>query len=375
MTRARRFAADCQSSPDRRAAMALLLAATAIGACGEGAAQKDASASAATTAARLPSAAPVSSGVTAPSASAVAPTVKKSPPRTGRPSARAWCEAPKLQYLGPDELSCAFIEVSEWILVACPASGMRGEKDLGNYDRAVPGGGSGANARELEAAADFVSTDAIVISLRPGTTAKPLFFYRPQAHPEWTREETFTFAMPADGDELADRVMPTVYRTTDRSTDDCARFDAPKPAVPEAATPAASGATTAGAPASGAPTEQLLDVEGQAPVPDDAAWDAEREVLFKGSDALGCKTKIKDGWFRAVCQGKVGLQSIEVERGRRPTQTTTELKDGRLMVQTPYVESTDFVARIVTDGGERFFRLEWRPGKRPFEVGRITETR
>jgi hypothetical protein len=351
-----------------RATRAALLIAPTLAACGDPAAQKDATtSSAAAIASPTPSAAPGPSGAVAPSVTASASAApKKEPPRTGRPSARAWCEAPKLNLLGPEDPSCAFIEVSEWILVACPASGVRGEKDLGIYDRAVPGGGSGANAAELEAAADFAPNDAIVISLRPGTTAKPLFFYRPQAHPEWTREETFTFAMPADGDELSDRSLPTVYRTLDRSTADCARFDAPKPA-----------ATTAGSSASPAPSAAppLLDVEGQPPIPEDAAWDAEKEVLFKGSDALGCKTKVKDAWFRAVCQGKVTIQSVDVERGRRPTQTTAELKDGKLVIQTPYVENTDFVARIAIDGGERFLKLRWAPGKRPYEVGQVTETR
>ncbi|HTJ84964.1 MAG TPA: hypothetical protein VL400_24770, partial [Polyangiaceae bacterium] len=125
-----------------------------------------------------------------------------------------------------------------------------------------------------------------------------------------------------------------------------------------------------------APPREVADVEGQPPFPDDAAWDAEKEVLFAGSDAMGCKTKVKDSWFRASCAGKATFVAVEVEAGRRPTQTTAEIADGKLSIVTPYVEETDFVAHLTLDGaGERWMRVRWPKGKRPLQVGSVSETR
>ncbi len=323
----------------------------------------------ATTAAPSAAPPPVTSAPPPPPSSS-APT--KAPPRTGRPSPKKWCEAPTLHHLqsettedGQPIPGCTFLEVEEWILVACPMS-----SKLGNYDKAVPGGGSIATPAEVAAGPDPSAKDAVVISLRPGTTAKPLFFYRPVAHPEWAKTETFEFSMPESATGLDDRSLPRVYRTEPRDTSRCADLE------PAAAASAASSASPSAA-AAAPPQEpkELPDIPDHPPPPAEEAWAAEREVMASGSDALGCKTKLKDSWFYARCEGKVTFTSVDVERGRHATQTTAVVKDGTVMLLTPYVEGTDLRARLVFDGGERFLKLRWPAGKRPYEVAKITEAR
>lgn len=338
---------------------------TALIGCGSDAAKPDLGGSAvpsgapAVTASAPASAAPSATADARPTATASSDAAPaKQPPRTGRPSAAAWCRAPKLFVVsrpGDDEggssQGCAYIEVEEWIMVACPAA-----YPLGTYTHAIPGGGSSATDEEILAGPAIGNTDAIVISLRPGTKASPLFGYRPLEHPDWMKNETFTFEMPSDGDELSDRILPTAIETQDRDTSDCGRFE--KAAPPPKEEP-----------------KEIDDVEGQPPVPDDAAWDTEKEALVPGSDALGCKTKVKDGWFRARCGGKVTFTAVEVERERHKTQTVATVTDGKLEILTPYVENTSFRAAITYEGGTKFFKLTWRPGKRPLEVGRFDADR
>jgi hypothetical protein len=261
------------------------------------------------------------------------------------------------------------IEVAEWIMVACPGSASKGEEQL-RYDRAVPGGGSAATADEVLVGPDPSASDAIVISLRPGTNAKPLFFYRPVNHPDWARTEGIPFSLSDSASSFIDRSLPEVVEETDRDMGPCAKF---------APVPLASQATSASASAppndAGAPAEpvDIPDVDGQPPFPADDIWAAEKEVLVTGSDSLGCKTKVKDSWFWARCSGKGTISSVKVESGKHKTQTRAEVVDGELRVQTPYVEGTSFRARISGGSTDHFMNVTWAKGKRPFEVGRITD--
>ena len=247
-------------------------------------------------------------------------------------------------------------------MVACPQS-----HPLGNYDRALPGGGSMATPDELTVGPAVNNKDAIVISLRPGTTAKPIFFYRPVDHPTWSKELTYTFAMPESGGALGDRSLPSIFASEDRDTTSCDQFDAKVPAQ-----------SPPGAPSDGkaeAEPKEIDDVADQPPEPSEDAWKAERQALVAGSDAIGCETKLKDQWFRARCEGKVEFASADVERERRKTQTRVEVADGKLTIVTPYVEGTDLRAKFSFKGGERYLKLRWPKGKRPLEVAKITETR
>lgn len=267
------------------------------------------------------------------------------------------------------------IEVAEWIMVACPRSATKGEEEL-VYDRAVPGGGSIATADEVAVGPDPSASDAVVISLRPGTTATPLFFYRPVEHPTWARTEELRFSLSADATSFDDRQLPDLADVVDRDVSRCAAYGAP-PAASASASAAPSAAPSDGPLDAGPPPgdPELPDVEGMPPVPSDEAWAAEKEALVTGSDALGCKTKVKDSWFSARCSGKVVFRGVAVEVGKHKTQTHAEIVDGELRVLTPFVEDTDFRARITLADGAQRLSLVWRKGKRPLEIGRFTDAR
>lgn len=245
--------------------------------------------------------------------------------------------------------ACRFIRVDEWFMVACPQ-----RKKDGLYDRAVPGGGSAATPEEVEVGPIPTASDAVVISLRPGTTAKPVFFYRPYDHPEWTRERTFRFELSESAMSLDEAELPTIDYTEKRDTSHCASLGpAAPPSTPE-------------------PIE-IPDIAGHPEPPTEEQWSAEREVMASGSDALGCKTRVKDGWFRARCEGKVAFTEAAPLRGKHATQTKLDVASGALLVLTPYVEGTDFQARLTHDGGRKVLHLRWPKGKRPYEVAKFVD--
>lgn len=261
------------------------------------------------------------------------------------------------------------LEVREWVLVACP-DGASDDHETLVYDRAVPGGGSIANADEVAVAPIAGAKDAVVISLRPGNTAKPIFFYRPTSHPEWTRDISFTFELKKEAAEWDERTFgggpwPT---TADREPPAaCAAFSENGGSE--------KGAVSGNAPVSPPPPVEIADVEGIEVRPADDAWASQKEALVKGSDAIGCKTRTIDHWFRAECSGKVTFSSVTITRGKRATQTEAKVEGGRFTLVTPYVEGTDLRAEVVSDGGKRWFSLAWPTGKRPLEIGRFSETR
>ncbi len=247
-------------------------------------------------------------------------------------------------------------------MVACPQN-----HPLGNYDRALPGGGSVATAEEVAVGPQVGNKDAVVISLRPGTTAKPLFFYRPVEHPTWSKELTYTFSMPQSGTSLGDRGLPSVFSSAVRDTSGCDKYETVAPVDKRPSSERDLKELDE--------PKQIDDVVDQPPAPSDDAWKTEKQVLVSGSDALGCETKLKDQWFRASCEGKVSFTAAEVEREGRKTQTKVEVSDGKLSILTPYVEKTDFRVKVTFQGGERFFKLRWSPGKRPLEVGKFSDSR
>jgi hypothetical protein len=63
-----------------------------------------------------------------------------------------------------------------------------------------------------------------------------------------------------------------------------------------------------GAPKAGSTPPSAASGDGSAPKPDDSPSDAEwagvREAIVKGSDALGCETKVVRNWFRVLCRGR-----------------------------------------------------------------------
>lgn len=315
--------------------------------------------------------------VSAPPPTASATAVPASTlPRSNRPTPLEWCRAP-VAVLGEetlDALACRFAEVREWVLVWCPVNGRRASgKDLGTYDRALPGGGSLASAAELEwgAHGPGMPKDAIVVSLRPGTKAKPTFTYRPPENPTWLRDESFTFELPATATDFSERRFngSSWPRTEARETQLCDTLEVrqkEKLSRERAERDAKLLAEDA---------QILEDVEGLAPPPDEATLTAERSALVTGSDALGCVTKVSGPWFWMKCGGKVEIQAIEVEKGRRKTQTTTTFADGVATLLTPYVEETDLRVRLEVADGPRFLKVRWPKGKRPFEVGRFVTER
>lgn len=293
-------------------------------------------------------------------------------PRSGRPTALEWCRAP-VAVLGDenlDALACRFAEVREWVLVWCPLNGRRASgKELGAYDRALPGGGSVATPEEVEWGTHGVGMpkDAIVVSLRPGTKAKPTFTYRPPENPTWIREESFSFELPTTAADFSERRFGggSWPRTEARETQLCDTLEErqkEKAAKERALRDAKLLAEDA---------RVLDDVEGLSPPPDEATWAAEKSALVTGSDALGCVTKVSGSWFWMKCGGKVEIRGVEVEKGRRKTQTTTTFADGVATVLTPYVEETDLRVRLDVTDGPRFLKVRWGKGKRPFEVGRF----
>ncbi len=310
-----------------------------------------------------------------PSASAAA-SPASALPRSGRPTPLEWCRAPAavLGVESPDEPACRFAEVREWVLVWCPLDGHRsGGKDLGTYDRALPAGGSVATAEEVEWGTHGLGRpkDAIVVSLRPGTTAKPTFTYRPVENPTWLRDESFSFELPATATDFSERRFNggAWPRTNARETQLCDGLEAGQKEQ------TAQQRSERDAKLLAADAQILEDVEGLPAAPDEATWAAEKSALVTGSDALDCNTKVSGSWFWMKCGGKVEIRGVEVEKGRRKTQTTTTFTEGVATVLTPYVEETDLRVRIDVADGPRFLKVRWAKGKRPYEVGRFVSER
>lgn len=354
-----------------------------VAACG------DASNGAAPSAEPVVESAPVatpSATASAPAPSAVAPTAAPSaePPknivRSGRPTPLEWCRAPLVQ-IGKDAgvdggSPCSMIEVREWVMLWCPESGDRQNgESLGRYDRAIPGGGSVANDDELAAATHSAPggppRDAVIVSLRPGTKAQPTFTYRPIEHPDWMRDESFEVSLPESARGLEDRRFGggawPVFTPRDASA--CEALEAATKAEAEAKRAAADESR------SKEDARLLEDLAELPPPPEVAAFEAEKDVLVKGSSAMGCATRLIGPWFWMRCTGKVEIREIEIERGRRATQTSAKLEDGVATLLVPYVEGTDLRVRLVHAGGDRFFFLRWPKGPRPFEVGTFGATR
>jgi hypothetical protein len=322
----------------------------------------------------------------APMPSAVAPTAAPSAEpaknivRSGRPTPLDWCKAPIAQIgkdAGADGGSpCSMIEVREWVMLWCPASGNRQNgESLGHYDRALPSGGSMANDDEIAAATRSAPggrpRDAVIVSLRPGTKAQPTFTYRPEDHPDWLRDEGFEVSLPESARGLEDRRFGggawPVFTPRDASA--CEALEAATKAEADAKRAAADEARAA-------EDAKVLDDLADLPAPPEAAaFEAEKDVLVKGSTAMGCATRLIGSWFWMRCTGKVEIRGIEIERGRRTTQTSAKLEDGVATLLVPYVEGTDLRVKLVHAAGERFFFLRWPKGPRPFEVGTFGATR
>jgi hypothetical protein len=322
------------------------------------------------------SAAPAAPSTTSAASSAPAANIV----RSSRPTPLEWCKGDTGGIITTEPNThrvvnvCRVTAVREWLLVVCPKDAGDDEgNSLGTYDRAVPGGGSMATADEIAAGPIPDAKDGVVISLRPGTKAKPTFFYRPSGHPEWTRDLTFSFELPEDARSLDDRrfgdTRERLPLLRPENLKRCESLEADLAAAKkrEADEKAAKSAADD---AKGQP-----DVEGMAPIPSDEAWAAEKDIVVTGSSALGCKTRLKDRWFWLRCEGKVVFSAVEVERGKRATQTKATVEKGTVTLVTPYVEETDLRAKLTFEGGEKFLHLRWPKGKQPFQVATVDGTR
>lgn len=298
---------------------------------------------------------PAESAAGAVTAAVAASAAPEANTRSGRPTPAAWCAAPIAMLPAEgDSAKCSMIVVNEWAMIWCPTRGMvQNGKDLGTYDRALPNGGSMATEEELAMGARGEAKDAIVVSLRPGTRAKADFTYRPSDHPEWLKTLSFTLELGADAKSLAERqfdggAWPAVSA---RDTAACERMAAAEAAID---------------------AKGLPDLADLAAPPSDADWDAAKEVNVSGSGALGCQTKVIEPWFRMTCEGKGAFSSVEVEKGRRATQTQASVVDGKLSFLTPYVEESSARVKLVRANGTHYLRIAWGKGKRPIQVGAIT---
>lgn len=319
-----------------------------------------------------------------PSASAVRSAAQAELPRSARPTPLEWCRAPVATlaaegYYGGDmTYACRLSEVREWVMLWCPRSGLRSTgKDLGTYDRALPGGGSMATEDEVYLGTqgfDGDPKDAVVVSLRPGTKAKPAFTYRPAENPTWLRDESFELELPAGATDLSERrfqggAWPKTVSRGPIRTQLCDEIDKKEKSHSDAESKQREAAQLE------ADAKEVDDVAGLSEPPNEAGWDAAKSALVTGSDALGCTTKIAPDWFFMRCGGKVEVRGLEVEKGRRKTQTKATFADGVATLLTPYVEGTDLRLRLDLADGARFLVVRWAPGKKPFEVGRFSEKR
>lgn len=352
-----------------------------LAACGRDQATPDktppATAAATTPAPATARAAPAITAAVTASASA-APSAAPSIVRSSRPTPREWCEAPvaRLGYEGHEDgdyvSACKMIEVREWAMIWCPQNGRRvGNKHLGIYDRALPGGGSMATEEEVAAGARGEPNDAVVVSLRPGTRAKPSFTYRPIGHPEWLKDDSFSLELPEGAQGLSDRTFnggkwPEFEKRDNSRCEEMAAAEKAAIAAKKADKEKAQAADDA---------KVLDDVAGLAAAPAEEAWLAQKEVGVPGSGALGCKTKNIESWFWMRCEGKVKFSEVKIERGNRATQTKASLEDGVARLLVPYVEGTDLRVKLTYEGGERFLKLRWPTAKKPFQVAVIVEER
>jgi hypothetical protein len=275
--------------------------------------------------------------------------------------------------------ACRLSEVREWVMLWCPMSGLRSTgKELGIYDRALPGGGSMATEDEVYLGTQGLHgsppKDAVVVSLRPGTKAKPAFTYRPVENPTWLRDESFELELPAGATDLSERrfqggAWPKTLNRGPSGTKLCDEIEKNQKSHSDAESKEREAAQLE------ADAKEVEDVAGLSEPPNEASWDAAKSALVTGSDALGCMTKIAPDWFFMRCSGKVELRGLAVEKGRRKTQTKATFSDGVATLLTPYVEGTDLRVRLDLADGARFLVVRWAPGKKPFEVGRFSDKR
>jgi outer membrane protein OmpA-like peptidoglycan-associated protein len=251
--------------------------------------------------------------------------------------------------------ACRLSEVREWVMLWCPTSGLRATgKELGIYERALPGGGSMATEDEVYLGTQGLHgsppKDAVVVSLRPGTKVKPTFTYRPVENPTWLRDESFELELPSGATDLSQRRFqggewPKTLSRGPSGTKLCDEIEQNEKTQRDTEREEREAAQRE------ADAKGVDDVTGLAPPLDDAGWDAAKSALVTGSDALGCTTKVAPDWFFMRCGGKVEVRGIEVEKGRRHTQTKATFADGVATLLTPYVEGTDSVALSLSLGG------------------------
>ncbi len=75
------------------------------------------------------------------------------------------------------------------------------------------------------------------------------------------------------------------------------------------------------------------------------------------------------------CEGKVKFSAVNIEKGRRKTQTRATAEDGAAKVLVPFVEGTNLRVNLAYEGHEKFLKLQWLHAKRPLQVGAIVDAR
>ncbi len=120
------------------------------------------------------------------------------------------------------------------------------------------------------------------------------------------------------------------------------------PAATNSGTLAASGVPSASSSVS-SPTPVPSQEKPSGKGAESPNWDAAKEVLVRGSDAVSCETKVLGATFRMVCRpnektGKV--VSANSVRGFDAAKGELAVQAGVLTFTTPYERGTDVVVTI-----------------------------
>ncbi len=134
---------------------------------------------------------------------------------------------------------------------------------------------------------------------------------------------------------------------------------------------AARSAPVAASASASAPPFKLA--VGRSAIPSFREWDEQkREVMVKGSSALGCETKMVREYLRVTCKGKNDSggapAGIKMVRGSREAQSFAAV--GVISLILPVVEGTNFEAIFSWSDRSHPFTIKWPKGtKIPAVVG------
>lgn len=105
-----------------------------------------------------------------------------------------------------------------------------------------------------------------------------------------------------------------------------------------------------------------------------AEWESEkREVVVKGSSALGCETKLVRDWLRVRCSGLTDTNGaplfVRLTRGDF-AQSSTDIGEGTISLVVPYTEGIDVEYTFTFSDRDYRLTLRWPKGApRPTVLG------